>query len=394
MNFTEKTQKFVILSISNSPWNSPYWTSRQFLTYEISKYVPVIYMEDRSGIHNLLSRHRKNGLKTQNGAPFASPENLTVSRVTDFFPRIYRWKKTDGMLCSLLSRLVKRKYIGKDRRQIVAYLWEPHLHDYIPRLCPDVVVYHIYDKFEKLAPSEAGKTKVRSDENRMIQLADIVITPHSNIASQLDHDNVHVVPNGIFLPAFPDPLSKSAPHLTLGGRKPCIGYIGVINSKVDFDTLLFIAQSRPEWSLMLIGPINSGSWQNQESYHKLKQLNNVHFLPPVPVNRVAEFMTQIDIGLMPYRLDTWAGFCESPLKMYQYWGTGLPVITSLPNVHIQTDHLYLAKTPAEWVDAIEKTLKNESEERKRDRRLLAVENSWERRARQVVEIISDHLAQQ
>jgi glycosyltransferase involved in cell wall biosynthesis len=58
--------------------------------------------------------------------------------------------------------------------------------------------------------------------------------------------------------------------------------------------------------------------------------SNVHFYPPVPYLEVPRLFASADVGLCLYREITWSeyGFFFSPLKLFDYAASGLPVIYS------------------------------------------------------------------
>jgi hypothetical protein len=69
-------------------------------------------------------------------------------------------------------------------------------------------------------------------------------------------------------------------------KKPIIGYVGYLASiRLDIDLLDFLAQSRPDWSIVLVGPEDSVF-----THCKLHGYTNIHFLGAQDVNRLPEYI--------------------------------------------------------------------------------------------------------
>lgn len=388
MNQTNNNDNLVIVSISNVPWNYPYWTSRQFLMYELSKHVPVLFATDRTYIRQFAMISFWNEyLFNKPVPPFEPPKGLTLCKASHFFPKVFRYPAFDKYLAKKFGELMKRKCSKLSSGKVIAYLWAPHLFDCLSGLNPDKIIYHPYDKFD-LQVNPDDRKAVLEAEQKILRVANAVITPHSRIAKSLDHQEIHIVHNGVFMPAFLNFKKHQLYDSIASIPKPRIGYIGIINSKVDFELIFNIAQSKPDWSIVLLGPVKTGIWQKKQRLREIKKLPNVSFLPAVPFNEIPVYMSHIDIGIMPYRLSTWAGYCESPLKLYQYWAAGLPVVSSpLPNISHQPGSLSVATETDEWIKAIQWEISHDSNKLKQRRRQIALENSWSRRANEVVKII-------
>jgi hypothetical protein len=171
--------------------------------------------------------------------------------------------------------------------------------------------------------------------------------------------------------------------------------LGTITRKIDFPLLFQVAKARPEWSIVLLGPIQQGEFRHTIEFNELFKMRNVYYIPPVPFNRIPAHMVHLDAGLIPYNLYGHAGYSESPLKMYQYWAAGIPVITTpLPNIRHEPGFLSVAGTAREWIEMIDWELTSDSMEQKKKRIKRAQENSWSGRAKQIYDIITSLFVEQ
>jgi glycosyltransferase involved in cell wall biosynthesis len=289
------------------------------------------------------------------------------------------------VLLALHARGLQERLDRERPSRRVLYVWHPLQLKTVERLDYDVLVYHPFDMFRHFSDTSNHTMEL---EDRLCRLADAVITPHHAVAESLGHPRSHVVHNGVFLPAFPDYRSLPASPQLRDLSRPVVGYLGVINDKIDFGILLDAARARPDWQFVMVGPTRSGRWRDSEAFGAFAGLENTKFLPGVPIDRVAPIMAGFDVGAIPYRLEGWAGYSESPLKLYQYWAMGVPVVASpLPTFVSEPGAIEVGASGWEWVAAIERLLEARSEDRRSALRQRALGHSWEEKAVRVMSII-------
>jgi len=157
-------------------------------------------------------------------------------------------------------------------------------------------------------------------------------------------------------------------------KKPIIGYIGALTTiRLDINILIHIAEQRPNWSLVLIGPQHEGFRKS-----KLNELNNVHFLGAKKPESLPSYLKGIDVTLNPQILNKITDL-NYPLKLDEYLALGKPVVatkTSFMTFYF-SDYSYLPTTKEEYVTQIEKALNEDSPEKATKRIAFAREHSWE-----------------
>ena len=106
-------------------------------------------------------------------------------------------------------------------------------------------------------------------------------------------------------------------------KKPIIGYIGALTTiRLDINVLIHIAEQRPDWSLVLIGPQHEGFRKS-----KLNELNNVHFLGAKKPESLPSYLKGIDVTLNPQILNEITDL-NYPLKLDEYLALGKPVVAT------------------------------------------------------------------
>ncbi len=169
-------------------------------------------------------------------------------------------------------------------------------------------------------------------------------------------------------------------------KKPIIGYIGALTTiRLDIDDLIYIAEQRPDWSLVLIGPQQEGFTKS-----RLDELTNVHFLGTKKPDSLPCYLKAIDVTLNPQIVNEITDL-NYPLKIDEYLAMGKPIVatkTSFMEFYF-SDCTYLAKTKEEYVTLIEKALDEDSPELIKKRVKIANEHSWEHFVKKIYNYIEE-----
>ncbi len=157
---------------------------------------------------------------------------------------------------------------------------------------------------------------------------------------------------------------------------PIIGYVGNLSSRIDIDLLRHLAQSRPQWQLVLIG-----SAHLDKTILELQDLANVHFLGVKPYPGVADYIRSFDVALIPHLNDRMTKTMH-PLKALVYLSLGVPTVsTQIPNLGELTEVIPVAGGQDEFVGVVEKALADgRNKQQIEAARSLTERNSWDRRA--------------
>ncbi len=162
-------------------------------------------------------------------------------------------------------------------------------------------------------------------------------------------------------------------------KHPVIGYLGIIESRLDFDLLEKILQHFPSASLVLAGPV----W-DKTAIRRFKKYANLHLLGPIAYHDLPELYHSFDIAIIPHRI---TAFTKSmnPLKMYEYLACGLPVITTPVAGTEQFPGLVKqAQSHGEFLDAIKFYLDHPLSLTEQNRRRAAVRSyTWENRVEEM-----------
>jgi glycosyltransferase involved in cell wall biosynthesis len=156
-----------------------------------------------------------------------------------------------------------------------------------------------------------------------------------------------------------------------------IGYVGALDSWFDIEAVREAALAYPKCRFVLAGRIE------YKSIRRLAALRNVELIGETPYHRVAELLAGFQVALIPFRI-TPLTLMTNPIKLYEYFSCGLPVVTTpLPEAQTMGDLVYLASTPTEFARQVGHALVEDDPGRRRRRREIALLESWDARARDI-----------
>ncbi|MFN3670344.1 MAG: UDP-galactopyranose mutase [Bosea sp. (in: a-proteobacteria)] len=274
------------------------------------------------------------------------------SRVVALRPRIpARWSRDgdDAVLGQLLREFLE--LIGEAA---------PLLWFYTPMLFPGARAVPasaiVYDCMDELSGFRFAPARLKALEAELLQAADVVFTGGTRLyeARKHQHDNLHCFPSSVdtrhFMQAraaLPEPADQRAiPH-------PRLGFFGVIDERIDLRLIEQVALSRPEWSIVLVGPIAKIDARD------LPRLPNIHYLGQKDYDALPSYLAGWDVALMPFA-DNEATAFISPTKTPEYLAGGKPVV-STPVADVVRHYgalagVGLASLPADFVAACDHAL--------------------------------------
>ena len=167
-------------------------------------------------------------------------------------------------------------------------------------------------------------------------------------------------------------------------KRPRAGFIGGIDAHT-FDPPLFVSVARqlPDVEFALIGGCSlPEGWC---------PLANVKLLGRKPYELIANYMSAMDVLIMPWNGSEWIKAC-SPIKLKEYLAVGRPVVTTdFPALQKYRDLVRIAHGPRAFADAIRAAL-DEPYDADRSRARIASEG-WDAKAAYLGEALVDLVAE-
>jgi glycosyltransferase involved in cell wall biosynthesis len=321
-------------------------------------------------------------------SPENRQENLNIFSLVRFLPLKRRsWRH---LTYKLGTPFVKRAMKKLRFEKPIAWIYTPDAVAVLDQMNPLLVIYDCVDDYAEQPWYADNFWGIREDEIFLAKRADIIFTTSSALYEKKKkiNKNTYFVGNPGDYDHFSKAMLSETPVPDEISRipKPIIGFIGAIDEyKLDISILIGVAESHPEWSVVLIGP--TGVAGRSIDIEKLKIYSNVFLLGPRHYARLPEYLKAFDVCMIPYQLNEYTRSCF-PLKFFEYMASGRPIVVSgLPSLREFGEHIWMANSIESFIQGIEVALHQDSKERQIQRMAIASENTWEGKVSQMIEII-------
>lgn len=188
----------------------------------------------------------------------------------------------------------------------------------------------VYDCMDELSAFHGAPAQLRQREHALMQRADLVLTggPSLYDARRDEHPAVHCLPSAVDAAHF-------APARLLGGSReadaaltlhaaiprPRLGFYGVVDERLDLALLAAVADARPQWQLVIAGPVV------KIDPTTLPQRPNLHWLGMQPYAVLPYLVAAWDVCLLPFAQNEATRFI-SPTKTLEYMAGEKPVVST------------------------------------------------------------------
>ena len=149
----------------------------------------------------------------------------------------------EAALCALLD-----EHLGTDQPQ-VAWYYTPMMLPFSRHLEAECTVY---DCMDELANFRFAPPRLLDLEAELFERADLVFTGGYSLyeAKRSRHPSVHPFPSSVDIAHF-----AQARAIRHENDRPTLGFYGVLDERFDIDLLGAIAEARPDWDFVMVGPI-------------------------------------------------------------------------------------------------------------------------------------------
>jgi UDP-galactopyranose mutase len=214
----------------------------------------------------------------------------------------------------------------------------------------------VYDCMDELANFKFAPAELTALERELFALADVVFTGGYSLweAKRDRHPNIHPFPSSVDRAHFAKArLGREEPADQASLPWPRLGFYGVVDERMDLDLLAALADARPEWSLVVVGPVV------KIDPEALPKRPNIHYLGGKSYEELPKYLGGWNVALMPFAINESTRFI-SPTKTPEYLSGGRPVV-STPIVDVvrhygELEAVKVAATPDEFITACDQAL--------------------------------------
>ena len=286
----------------------------------------------------------------------------------------------DSLMSDLMDRLITEQGIGN----FISWYYTPMMLGWSERLRPLSVVY---DCMDELSAFKNAPTELRMKEAELFALADLVFTGGRSLyeMKREQHGSVYCFPSSIDAKHFSRALSiESEPADQANIPHPRIGFCGVIDERTDIELLREIAEMRPDWHFVMLGPVV------KIDENDLPRLDNIHYLGAKSYDDLPEYIGGWDVAMMPFAMNDSTRFI-SPTKTPEYLAAGRPVVSTpirdVVRPYGESELVRIASTSDEFVDAIDQALIDDLKEHRLRVKEFLETVSWDKTYEAMAELI-------
>jgi UDP-galactopyranose mutase len=255
---------------------------------------------------------------------------------------------------ALLDQLFAQQQI----QQYICWYYTPMAIGFTQHLKPLAV---IYDCMDELSAFKGASPVLKQQEAELFRRADLVFTGGQSLyeAKRNQHPNIYAFPSSVDVPHFAQartiiqdpPDQANIPH-------PRLGFYGVIDERMDLELLAGIAAARPDWHLVIVGPVV------KIDPAVLPQGQNIHYLSSKGYNELPTYLAGWDLAMLPFARNDSTRFI-SPTKTPEYLAAGKPVVsTSIRDVvrpYGKQGMVRIADTVDEFVAAADAAMQQDTQ---------------------------------
>jgi UDP-galactopyranose mutase len=223
---------------------------------------------------------------------------------------------------ALIDRLISEHAIN----DYVLWYYTPMALGWTRHLSPLATVF---DCMDELSAFKFAPRSLREREAELLRRADVVFTGGQSLyeAKRDKHTNIHAFPSSIDRAHFAQARAVTEePADQASIPRPRMGFFGVVDERFDTQLLDQIAEARPDWQLVIIGPVV------KIDENDLPRRPNIHYLGGKSYKELPQYLAGWDVAALLFARNEHTRFI-SPTKTPEYLAAGKPVVsTSIKDV--------------------------------------------------------------
>lgn len=279
----------------------------------------------------------------------AQVEDLSLWKVTPQFPENLSHEQQQNIHRQFVEQLIDLYSI----HDYMLWYYNPAAMEYTDRLSPRLVIYDYV--------AGAGGSNILEWEKKLIHQAELSFSDGQRTCQKqhLYRGSQFLFPGCIDIDHF---LEARGTEVRLAGQAsiphPRLGFHGVINELFDWQLVQAIAEQRPDWHFILVGPMTVDP-------EGMLNRPNVHYLSTRDYRELPAYLSGWDVAILP--IAGQLGKTKlAALQIPQYLAGGCPVVaTSVPEVvhsYESRSLAWIADTPSHFIKAVESALEVQKDE--------------------------------
>lgn len=301
-------------------------------------------------------------------------------------PRISRANAQARSVNQIQAEMLEGLFSKHGIKDFVLWYYTPMAIPFSEHLKPLATVY---DCMDELSAFKFAHPELVGNEHKLFDKADLVFTGGQSLyeAKRRQHEKVFAFPSSIDAHHF-----KQARDINVDPEDqkqighPRLGFCGVIDERMNLEMLGKMADLRPDWQFVMIGPVVKISGED------LPKRENIHYLGGKDYKVLPNYIAGWDAAIMPFAINESTRFI-SPTKTPEYLAAGKPVVSTpicdVVRPYGELGLVHIAGTAEEFVSACEQAMREHTEDRIRAADEFLSKMSWEKTWAQMSELINE-----
>ena len=181
---------------------------------------------------------------------------------------------------------------------------------------------------------------------------------------------------------MPEKISKMVSE-----GKTIIGYYGALAKWFDYKLIIKIANTHPEWNILLIG-INYDD--SIKKYNYFKKFKNILYVGTVEYRELIKYGNCCNVLTIPFVIND-ITLATSPVKVFEYMSMEKPIVTTaLPECR-KYKSVMIGENHKDFIDKLEKALlMQNNKEYKNLLKQEALANTWDNKVKEILKFLKEN----
>jgi glycosyltransferase involved in cell wall biosynthesis len=249
----------------------------------------------------------------------------------------------------------------------------------------------VYDCMDELAQFKFAPNELVQRERFLLARSDVVFAGGAALAQSKSrfHDNVHFYGCGVDAEHFGKArLESTRTHPLLDDiQSPILGYIGVIDERLDYVLIGKLAEAMPDATIVMVGPVV------KVDPRELPRHANIRWLGQQQYDDLPTFTKKFDVCLMPFAINKATEYIN-PTKTLEYMATAKPIVSTpvADVVRNFTPIVAVADSLDEYVAAVRDALETPNPELRQLGLEKTLAASWEGITNEMTRLMEEAIA--
>ncbi|MDQ6625894.1 MAG: glycosyltransferase [Verrucomicrobiota bacterium] len=249
----------------------------------------------------------------------------------------------------------------------------------------------VYDCMDELSQFKGAPPELVRRERELLNAADVVFAggPKMAKSKRRFNSNCHSFGCGVDIKHFgkarhaATKIPKDVAHFT----GPVLGYVGVVDERLDYELLGKLADHNADWNIAVVGP------HTKVDPADFPKRANLHFLGGRNYSRLPAYAKAFDVCMMPFAKNEATEFIN-PTKALEYMATGTPIVsTDIEDVVLQfSEVVSIATNHEEFIASCDASIAEPRALQIETGLKMAKNNSWESIVAQLEKHVADVLS--